>query len=195
MVDMMYLQLMGVVKCHRPTLVDHVVACRSLLIRGFELSWASPLLDAFAFKVWRMSKPTHVRWTQKECKRLLGAVVMCRENGKSKSTKPSKKNNHRKKSHRKKILQIEIPTAQLLNFSWLFPENELPMATPKNRMSEWKILRFPSYQQKQPRLHRHPHHGLLQRTWNDWGWTPSLATVLCHFSDLIHGMQIPSGND
>lgn len=108
---------------------------------------------------------------------------------------PFKKNNHRKKSHRKKILQIEIPTAQLLNFSWLFPENELPMATPKNRMSEWKILRFPSYQQKQPRLHRHPHHGLLQRTWNDWGWTPSLATVLCHFSDLIHGMQIPSGND
>ena len=88
---------------------------------------------------------------------------------------PFKKNNHRKKSHRKKILPIEIPTAQLLNFSWPFPENELPMATPKNRLSEWKIPRFPSYQQKQPGLHRHPHHGLLQRTWNDWGWTRSLA--------------------
>ena len=86
-----------------------------------------------------------------------------------------KKNNHRKKSHRKKNLQIEIPTAQLLNFSWPFPENELPMATPKNRLSEWKIPRFPSYQQKQPGLHRHPHHGLLQKTWNDWGWTRSLA--------------------
>lgn len=145
MVDMMYLQLMGVVKCHRPTLVDHVVACRSLLIRGFELSWASPLLDAFAFKVWRMSKPTHVRWTQKECKRLLGAVVMCRENGKSKSTKPiQKKQPQEEISQKKKSYKSRSQRPNSSIFLGFFQKMSYPWLPLKIECQNGKSFDFPA---------------------------------------------------